>query len=390
VSIVEALLPWIAKAKPARVILGDAPLQSCDFENLLEQSNYVRLPRLATDLGIQLTISDFRRTVIKESVLSQRTRDNHRGERDYVLVDAGGTSYLEPISGRSADFRVTQYNPNLMRTVHSKGKHQYLIAAEVLQADVILNIPKLKTHLKAGITAALKNLVGINGNKDFLPHHVKGGSAQGGDCYEGFSSFKHAAENVLDLANKMDGVARRVLNAVAVACLAPERLLGRARRIEGAWYGNDTVWRMCLDLNRILLHCDKTGALHPSPQRNILHLTDAIVCGEGNGPLHPMPKSLHAVSLGMNAASVDAVHAMLMGLDWSRVPLVRESLSGVARELFQVRPDEIRALINGSMYQLHEVPVLAGTFRTPDGWIGHCERIVHEAVNAVEKAIIEL
>ena len=32
------------------------------------------------------------------------------------------------------------------------------------------SLPKLKTHKKAGITCALKNLIGINGNKEYLPH----------------------------------------------------------------------------------------------------------------------------------------------------------------------------------------------------------------------------
>jgi len=34
----------------------------------------------------------------------------------------------------------------------------------------------LKLHRKAGITCALKNLIGINGNKEYLPHHRLGGS----------------------------------------------------------------------------------------------------------------------------------------------------------------------------------------------------------------------
>ena len=88
-------------------------------------------------------------------------------------------SLLEPIaSDRRVDFRVTMYNPDLMRQTHGRGRHQYLIAREVIEADVVINVPKLKTHRKAGITGALKNLVGINGNKDYLPHHRLGGVGQ--------------------------------------------------------------------------------------------------------------------------------------------------------------------------------------------------------------------
>ena len=70
-----------------------------------------------------------------------------------------------------------------MRRTHAPGRHQYLVAREVIEADVIVNLPKLKTHKKAGVTCALKNLIGINGNKEYLPHHRVGGAERGGDCY---------------------------------------------------------------------------------------------------------------------------------------------------------------------------------------------------------------
>src|ERR1022692_1434372 len=50
------------------------------------------------------------------------------------------------------------------------GAHRYAVGNTVLSADVILNVPKLKTHMKTGMTGALKNFVGIVGSKDFLPH----------------------------------------------------------------------------------------------------------------------------------------------------------------------------------------------------------------------------
>jgi uncharacterized protein (DUF362 family) len=58
-----------------------------------------------------------------------------------------------------------------MAKTHHPGVHQYLVAKEVIEADIIINLPKLKTHRKAGVTCALKNLIGINGNKEYLPHH---------------------------------------------------------------------------------------------------------------------------------------------------------------------------------------------------------------------------
>ena len=83
--------------------------------------------------------------------------------------------------------------------MHAPGRHRYVIAREIIEADVVFSLPKLKTHERAGLTGALKNFVGINGHKDCLPHHRKGGSLAGGDCYEGRSAFKGLLEDLLDL-----------------------------------------------------------------------------------------------------------------------------------------------------------------------------------------------
>ena len=94
------------------------------------------------------------------------------------------------------------YNPDLMLNTHQPGRHQYLVARDIIEADTVINLPKLKTHKKACLTGALKNMVGINGHKEYLPHHRKGGSGAGGDCYEGSSFFKGSSENLLDIANR--------------------------------------------------------------------------------------------------------------------------------------------------------------------------------------------
>src|SRR5690606_2650770 len=46
---------------------------------------------------------------------------------------------------------------------------------------LVINLPKLKTHKKTGVTLSLKNLVGINGDKNWLPHHSLGSVGEGGD-----------------------------------------------------------------------------------------------------------------------------------------------------------------------------------------------------------------
>lgn len=183
-SIVKAVVAEVLKADPSQVAVGDAPIQSCDFAELLRLT---KLDEWASELQKREPrfkgIIDFRRTVgtVKNGVRS--AQENRRAAENYVLFNLGEDSLLEPLTDGTNSFRVTNYDPRLMAKTHSPGNHQYLVAREVIEADVVINLPKLKTHKKAGITNALKNLVGINGNKEFLPHHRLGGAADGGDCY---------------------------------------------------------------------------------------------------------------------------------------------------------------------------------------------------------------
>ncbi len=101
----------------------------------------------------------------------------------YSVVDLKSDSDLCPIIGDCDKFRNGYYSRREMRRHHNPERNEYCIANTVLDADVVLNLPKLKTHSKAGMTGALKNAIGINGLKDWLPHHRAGPAEAGGDDY---------------------------------------------------------------------------------------------------------------------------------------------------------------------------------------------------------------
>ena len=61
-------------------------------------------------------------------------------------------------------FRVTSYNPNLMKEHHNPEKNEYLIPNTILEVDVIINLPKPKTHKKAGITGAIMHISVTSGH----------------------------------------------------------------------------------------------------------------------------------------------------------------------------------------------------------------------------------
>jgi uncharacterized protein (DUF362 family) len=374
-SVIEAVASFCALAKPASIVIGDAPVQGCDWEALKRACDFEGIAsRIQDKFGVRCTIVDFRRTILNGTEIGSDKTENLRRESEYVLFDLAGRSLLDVPEWEASRFRVTMYDPDGLRRTHARGRHQYLVAREVIAADLVVNLPKLKSHRKAGITGALKNLVGINGNKEYLPHHRKGGSRAGGDCYEGASWFKLQAENLLDMANRRE--AGRVQAAVARSAQVLTSVatrLGDNPDVEGAWYGNDTVWRMCLDLQRILRYGRLDASFGATPQRTVLTITDAIVGGEGEGPLANTPHPSGFVTGSLSPPAAEWVHARLMGFDPMKVPIVREAFGAFPMPLVDFAPSEIAVNLNGTVVPASELRPFGRPFQPPSGWRGHCE-----------------
>jgi uncharacterized protein (DUF362 family) len=342
-SLIRAVVAAALRAEPAELLVGDAPLQACDFGKLLRATGLdVWADALRTHEPRFAGIQDFRRTTCSFVDGARVASENLQPEDRFVLFDLGHESLLEPVTTTEGAFRVTCYDPRLMARTHAPGRHQYLVTRAAMDADVIINVPKLKTHKKAGVTGALKNLVGINGNKEYLPHHRVGGAQAGGDCYPGRSLTKRALEYAFDrehmATSPVEGEIWRVIENQLQRAL---RVTGDQVGVEGSWSGNDTVWRMSLDLNRILLYGRGDGTLSDTPQRQVLHVVDAVIAGQGDGPLMPQPLSLGVLLAGENAAAVDWVGAQLLGYDPACVPIVREAFSDFRWPIALFSPDEV-------------------------------------------------
>lgn len=372
-TVLAAVLEYVVRANPGEVVVADAPIQGCDLPRMLTEGGYEAVREEFAKRGAPVFWDDLRRSALEKSGNDWQRRSDLRPVDQYVLFDMGADSLLEPISVDADRFRVTMYNPDLMRATHAPGRHQYLIAREAIDADVVVNLPKLKTHKKAGLTGALKNLVGINGNKDYLPHHRLGGSSTGGDCYEGGNRLKLLAEQLADGANRRGGTAARLLWQAHRATYGLLKVSGTDTNLEGSWHGNDTVWRMSLDLNRILRYGLPDGTLAEEPQRRVLSITDAIVCGEGEGPLAPTPRRLGVLTMACNAAAAELVHAHVMGLDWQKIHIVREAFGDFRFPICDFTPEAVEIVTGGAVLRqpwpvLNPIP-----FVPPRGWAGHCE-----------------
>jgi len=349
-----------------RITIADAPQTDSDFDAIAER---MEIPALLDHVAreypkIRLSVVDLRREVWRtvDGVVADRKKlpDAPGG---YVCVDLGADSALMEKTG---PFYGADYDSGFTARHHGEGKHEYLLARIALDADLFVNLPKLKTHKKVGITLSLKNLVGINGDKNYLPHFSMGTPRSGGDELpdDGFSSGLqarsiHAFKRVLSAAPSVGVLLGPAAKRIGTAVFGATEDVVRS----GNWHGNDTAWRMVHDLNKILFHFDGDGERRSRPLR-YLSIADGIIAGEGNGPMEADALPCGVLLAGTNPVAVDWAAAALMGFDWTKIPMIREAFRPSALPLATFGPESVEV-----------VPELGAPFRFRPhfGWVGHIE-----------------
>lgn len=370
------------------VIVGDVPLQSCEFELLWQQSGFDRITGgLKPEERARVKILDLRRErFVNRGGFLELSSDQPGDPLGYAEIAVDNASYLEPVSGFSRRFRVSDYDPEETRRTHGKGKHRYLVARSVLQADLVINLPKMKTHQKSGITGALKNLVGINGSKAYLVHHRTGRPSQGGDEFP--ENASRLIELQVRLREALQKRSRWLFRLARLPWIAAKRLLGIATEVTrekadegrayvgaGSWYGNDSIWRMVYDLNMILIYGRAEGGpLADSPQRRTIAILDGLIAGEGNGPLQPLPVKAGVLAASENPFLIDFAMARMMGFDWRKIPLLANYHLFKHRPWSDFRPDSFQVVLNGETHEegWWAIPVIR-RFMPPPGWKNHIE-----------------
>ena len=141
----------------------------------------------------------------------------------------------------------------------------------------------------------------------------------------------------------------------------------------GNWHGNDTCWRMVLDLNKCLFRFDGEGQPRDKPLR-YLAVVDGIIGGEGNGPMTPDAKPCGVILAGTHPVAVDMVGATLMGFDWRRLRLLRHAFGMRELSFVSFTPEAIQVLSDkpawaGSLQGMRET----FSFRPHFGWVGSIE-----------------
>lgn len=372
-SIIKYVIDFIVKAMDGKgtIIIGDAPLQNCNLDNLKKIINLDSIIEEVKENNplINIYVQDWRITkIINSSENGHTYKKDESVLDDYKIVDLGKKSFLEDISHYADKFRVTKYKNSLMIKHHSKGMHQYLVTNNLFKTDFIVNIPKMKTHIKTGLTGAMKNMVGVNGHKEFLPHHIKGSYFDGGDNYCNSSYLKKIYEDLYDYFwENMDDMSKFkrkfYLNILRFIWYFSGIFDKYGDISAGSWRGNDTIWRTVIDLNHIVYNQDR--------KFKILNIVDGVISGESEGPLEPEPKKTNVIMVGENPAFVDAVIAKLMGYSISRIPSVYNAIND-RRSMFSddINDDFITQKLNNKFFKVSIDNIDSLDFKKPKYWRG--------------------
>ncbi|MGD8997929.1 MAG: DUF362 domain-containing protein [Anaerolineae bacterium] len=301
-AILRPIIDYAYKAcgPTGRILLAEGPWAAGVFD------------RLVANMGIQDMVTH----LVASYGVPLKLLDLNKASRETApLVDLGAVSEL-----RAVDRVWYDAHGMVMHEVEDPGVGRYRIAPAVLEADVIISVPKVKVHCSGGVTLAMKNMLGI------IP------------AWDG----PHEQAQLKDCAHTSD--------------------VDRAAGARGMYLDNDTIWRSMADLNRILLYADVRGILHQERQRRYLAIVDGIVAAE-ESQYHPHPYPLHTVVVGTDPVTVDAITARCMGFDPRLLKSVTSAAARTSFPLGPAHPAQISVVVSGeervhTLYQRALTPEL--------------------------------
>lgn len=384
-SVIRAVADYVCKAIEGRgrIVIADAPQTDSSFTRISQLLELESIEQHYRDSGLTIAVIDLRKEewVSRDGVVVERRR-LPGDPQGYLAFDLAGASEFTGHSGEGryygADYDIHQVNGH-----HTGGRHEYLVSATAINADVVISLPKLKTHKKAGVTISLKNLVGINGDKNWLPHHTESGLRLDGDERPERGARTRIERSAV---RQMQNLSRRYPRAGTtlhqIARRGGRTIFGDTEEVvrNGNWWGNDTIWRMCLDLNKVLLYGGPDGRLRPDePSWRKRHyvIVDGIIAGDGRGPMNPDPVPAGLLVFGTAPAKVDATCAVLMGFEPELIPIVRQAFLCRQYPICEDYWPDIRVISNEKAWSGRLASIEAEStfhFAPHFGWKGRIER----------------
>lgn len=382
-SVIRAVCDYVCLALEGKgkVIICDAPQTDSSFQAIAEKNGlYAIAEECSRWSGIDVSVLDLRNEEWK-------SEGEVIVERKKLSGDPAGTiafnlSENSEFYGYKGEGRYygADYDDKIVNSHHQGKRQEYLICATPIKVDVFINIAKLKTHKKTGVTLTLKNLVGINADKNWLPHHTEGSPENGGDQFPDLSLKREIENRCVHIARKI------ALKVPIVGPVITKRLRSAGKKVfgngqntirSGNWFGNDTTWRMVLDLNKCLFYGNPDSSFNLNKKKRFFGIIDGIIGMEGAGPMEGEPVYSNVLLGGADAACLDAVGAWLMGFDWKKIPVIKKAFELERYKITDKKPHDIRIISNEKDWEgnfLDSQDTETFNFKPHFGWIGHIER----------------
>lgn len=360
-SVIRAVIDYVYLALngKGKITIADAPQMDCNISELLEKTQLLTIQEFYQKTSqFTIDIIDLRdfwldKSLSNSNIASMNKRKELAGDpKGSTLINLGERSKFYKKMNMDMIYGA-DYNRDETMKHHHGNIHEYSISNTILDADVIMSIPKLKVHKKVGVTLNAKGLVGINTNKNCLIHFTLGTPHKGGDQFPDavltkkekllvyiqrylFDLLLSKKIKLLDYIYQMIYKLYRYFIRPWFGTVKKEKILLDA----GNWQGNDSAWRMTADLVNVVLFADKNGKIQKQQQRKIFSVIDGIIGGEKNGPLTPNSKPAGVIISGDNLITVDIVAASLMGFDVSKIKSIYTPLI----EMLNISLDDIKVL----------------------------------------------
>jgi uncharacterized protein (DUF362 family) len=383
-SVLRALIDYVqlALAGSGEIALADGPMLDSDFTEICRRTGADQLPAIYAAIkgAVPLQLLDLRSVKFQTRGEVVFDRQPLPGDpRGGVAIDLGKHSAFYGFRGEGRLYGA-DYDTKEVNSHHHGEVQEYLLSGTAMQADVIIDVPKLKTHHKVGVTLALKGVVGLNCGRNWLPHRTQGVPKQGGDQFATSGIRQRVEARAIRTFERASlRYPRTVPPMYRFAKAVGKHIFGATQHTirGGGWHGNDTLWRMVHDINRALTYGDAAGKLQNTPTRRRIVFIDGFVAGEGMGPVHADPRPCGVIIAGVNPVAADVVGAELMGFEHRRIPMLEHAFEHHPLRLidFGAEAIEIRSNVDGWSGDLKSLRQAEPfRFAPPLGWNSHIER----------------
>lgn len=389
-SVLRAIADYcfIALKDAGKVIIADAPQYNCNWAELSEAAGLDALKEFysRTRPG-RFDVVDLRNYWSRGKHFPS-LKESLEGDPGGTLeVDLGEESEVSRIANPERLYGAVYHRQETIAG-HSDGTHKYQLSRTVMDADVVICVPKLKVHKKVGVTLNIKGLVGINTNKNLIVHYRVGSPDEGGDQYPPghFTPMEERLirterwmyDTFLARQNKFLEYIHRSIYFLHGKLIKPFgiRVEREKRKLDaGNWHGNDSAWRMSVDLIKLFLFTGKDGKMHDTPQRRVFSIVDGIIGGDGEGPLTPDAVSSGVLIGGENLLAVDIAATRLMGFDPARIRTFEHLLRAKDRDFGISGHSDITVRSNEPDWRdiLSDKRNRYLGFRPHPGWVGQVE-----------------